>query len=55
VKTIQIRNVPDATHATLRTRAAAAGVSLSDYALAPFSAVGEGMVCLLWPGRLDSE
>ena len=23
--------------------------------LAPFSAVREGMVCLLWPGRLDSE
>ena len=23
--------------------------------LAPFSAAGEGMVCLLWPGRLDLE
>jgi hypothetical protein len=23
--------------------------------LVPFSAVGEGMVCLLWPGRLDLE
>lgn len=34
VKTIQIRNVPEAVHATLRTRAVAAGVSLSDYALA---------------------
>ena len=33
VKTIQIRNVPDETHRELRTRAASAGVSLSDYAL----------------------
>jgi len=33
VKTIQIRNVPDTTHRELRTRAASAGVSLSDYAL----------------------
>lgn len=41
VKTIQIRNVPDAVHATLRTRAAAAGVSLSDYALAELERVAE--------------
>ena len=33
LKTIQIRNVPDRTHRELRTRAAAAGVSLSDFAL----------------------
>jgi antitoxin FitA len=33
VKTIQIRNVPDDVHSALRARAAAAGVSLSDYAL----------------------
>jgi len=33
VKTIQVRNVPDEVHSTLRTRAAAAGVSLSDFAL----------------------
>jgi plasmid stability protein len=33
MKTIQIRNVPDEVHRTLRTRAAASGVSLSDYAL----------------------
>lgn len=30
-KTIQIREVPDDIHRTLRTRAAAAGVSLSEY------------------------
>lgn len=34
VKTIQIRNVPDEIHAELRLRAAQAGMSLSDYALA---------------------
>lgn len=30
-KMIQIRNVPDALHNTLRVRAAVAGMSLSDY------------------------
>lgn len=30
---IQIRNVPDDVHRTLKVRAAAAGVSLSDYVL----------------------
>lgn len=33
MKTIQVRNVPDDVHRALRTRAAAAGVSLSDYVL----------------------
>ncbi len=33
MKTIQVRNVPDEVHRVLRTRAVAAGVSLSDYAL----------------------
>lgn len=32
-RTVQIRNVPDSVHRTLRSRAAAAGVSLSDYLL----------------------
>jgi plasmid stability protein len=30
-KAVQIRDVPDDVHAILRTRAAAAGMSLSDY------------------------
>ena len=30
-KMIQIRNVPDEVHRTLKSRAAAAGMSLSDY------------------------
>lgn len=33
MKTIQIRNVPDETHRKLRARAAASGLSLSDYLL----------------------
>jgi plasmid stability protein len=41
MKTIQIRNVPDDVHRMLRTRAAAAGVSLSDYALGELARVAE--------------
>jgi len=41
MRTIQIRNVPDSIHAELRARAAAAGVSLSDYALAELERVAE--------------
>lgn len=41
MKTIQIRNVPDTVHATLRVRAAGAGVSLSDYALAELQRVAQ--------------
>ncbi|MGH3561625.1 MAG: FitA-like ribbon-helix-helix domain-containing protein [Mycobacterium sp.] len=41
MKVIQIRNVPDAVHRTLRTRAAAAGVSLSDYLLDELTRVAE--------------
>ncbi len=32
-KMIQIRNVPDSVHRTLKSRAATAGMSLSDYIL----------------------
>lgn len=39
VQTIQIRNVPDEVHAALRSRAVAARVSLSDYALAELERV----------------
>ncbi len=41
MKTIQIRNVPENVHRVLRTRAAAAGVSLSDYALQELERVAE--------------
>jgi plasmid stability protein len=40
-KTIQVRNVPDSVHRTLRTRAAGAGVSLSDYVLDELVRVSE--------------
>lgn len=41
MKSIQIRNVPDDVHRTLRARAAAKGLSLSDYALAELRRVAE--------------
>jgi hypothetical protein len=41
VKTIQIRNVPDHVHRVLRSRAASAGVSLSDYALVELERVAD--------------
>lgn len=41
MKTIQVRNVPDDVHRALRTRAAAAGISLSDFALGELARVAE--------------
>jgi antitoxin FitA len=41
MKTIQVRNVPDDVHRELRTRAAATGVSLSDFALQELERVAE--------------
>lgn len=38
-KLVQIKNVPDAVHRTLKARAAQAGMSLSDYLLKEISAV----------------
>jgi len=38
---IQIRNVPDEVHRTLRVRAAAAGTSLSDYLLRDITRLAE--------------
>jgi plasmid stability protein len=40
-KTVQIREVPDAVHRTLRARAAAAGQSLSEYLRAEIVKVAE--------------
>jgi antitoxin FitA len=40
-KMIQLRNVPDALHRSLKARAAMAGMSLSDYALAEIREVAE--------------
>ena len=40
-KMIQLRNVPDALHRTLKARAAMAGMSLSDYLLAEIREIEE--------------
>jgi antitoxin FitA len=40
-RSIQVRNVPDDVHRTLRARAAAAGLSLSDYLLADLARIAE--------------
>jgi plasmid stability protein len=41
MKLIQIRNVPDDVHRTLKSRAALAGMSLSEYALAELRRAAE--------------
>jgi plasmid stability protein len=41
MKTVQIRNVPDEVHRTLKARAALAGMSLSEYALAELRRAAE--------------
>jgi plasmid stability protein len=40
-KMIQLRNVPDALHRTLKARAAMAGMSLSNYLLAEIRKIAE--------------
>jgi len=40
-KMIQLRNVPDALHRTLKARAALAGMSLSDYLLTEIREIAE--------------
>jgi antitoxin FitA len=40
-KMIQLRNVPDDLHRTLKARAAIAGMSLSDYLLAEIKEIAE--------------
>ncbi len=43
-KSVQIRSVPDDVHASLRARAAAAGMSLSDYLLSEITEVADRTV-----------
>jgi antitoxin FitA len=40
-KMVQVRNVPDALHRTLKARAAMAGMSLSDYLLSEIREIAE--------------
>lgn len=41
MKHLQVRNVPDDVHRTLKSRAALAGMSLSEYALAELTRAAE--------------
>jgi antitoxin FitA len=41
MKTLQVRNLPDKTHAVLRRRAAEAGMSLQEYLLATLNELAE--------------
>jgi plasmid stability protein len=52
---IQIRNVPDALHRTLKSRAALAGMSLSDYLLSELRSVAERPTMSELRARLESR
>jgi plasmid stability protein len=52
---IQIRNVPDALHRKLKSRAALAGMSLSDYLLSEIRQVAEQPTLAEMRARLQSR
>ncbi len=52
-KMVQIRNVPDALHARLRTRAALAGMSLSDYLQAELARMADQLSTAELRARLE--
>ena len=52
---IQLRNVPDALHRTLKARAAMAGMSLSDYLLAEIREVAERPTLAEFRARLQKR
>ena len=54
-KMIQLRNVPDALHRTLKTRAAMAGMSLSDYLLAEIREIAERPTLAEFRARLHQR
>jgi plasmid stability protein len=54
-KMIQLRNVPDALHRTLKARAAMAGMSLSDYLLAEIKEIAEKPTLQELRGRLHAR
>jgi antitoxin FitA len=54
-KMIQLRNVPDALHRTLKARAANAGMSLSDYLLAEIKEIAERPTLLELRERLHKR
>jgi len=54
-KMIQLRNVPDALHRSLKARAAMAGMSLSDYLLAEIKEIAERPTLVELRGRLHTR
>ena len=54
-KMIQIRNVPDELHRTLKERAAKSGMSLSDYLLSEIEQVAEKPTLREWLDRVSSR
>ena len=54
-KMIQIRNVPDELHRTLKVRAAKAGMTLSDYLLSEIEQVAEEPTISEWLERVRSR
>ena len=54
-KMIQLRNVPDALHRTLKVRAAGAGMSLSDFLLAEIKEIAERPTLTEFRSRLHQR
>lgn len=54
-KMIQIRNVPDELHRTLKARAAKSGMTLSDYLLSEIEQVAEKPTMKEWLERVASR
>ena len=52
---IQVRNVPDALHRSLKARAAMAGMSLSDYLLTEFREIAERPTLAEFRDRLHAR
>ena len=55
MKMIQIRNVPDEIHATLKSRAALDGLSLSDYLLREMKRISERPTPMELRARLEER
>lgn len=54
-KMIQLRNVPDALHRSLKARAAMAGMSLSDYLVTEIREIAERPTLAEMRGRLHTR
>jgi len=54
-KTVQVRNVPDALHRSLKARAATTGMSLSDYLLQELREIAERPTLVEFRERLRAR